>query len=147
MTNGFSASTWFMCALALTLIGEYFMPLHYTYELSKPIGLFFLLLALIITLIAKRSYQKKSTSYHPKETPKVLIEDGIYAYSRHPIYIALMLTFIGIGLVLMLILLPLGLFILFCGLNFDVITKEEARLIVSFGDRYKNYQNYVPKWL
>ena len=147
MMNGFNASIWFMLALVLTLIGEYFMPLHYNYELSKLIGLLFLLLALIVTLIAKRSYQKHATSYHPKEAPKVLIKDGIYAYSRHPIYIALILSFIGISLVLMLSLLPLGLLILFCGINYDVIAKEETRLIASFGDSYKNYQHYVPKWL
>lgn len=69
-----------------------------------------------------------------------LITTGIYKHIRHPMYTAILLFTLGLGLIsanLVVLLLPL---IVFCVLCYIRISDEENMMISWFGDDYILYQ-------
>lgn len=72
---------------------------------------------------------------------KKLIKTGIYEHVRHPIYNGILLTFFGLGLAKGSIISVLfTIFILYPFLKYRS-RLEEKKLLESFGDEYKKYQN------
>jgi protein-S-isoprenylcysteine O-methyltransferase Ste14 len=82
-----------------------------------------------------------------KESGKnnVVITGGPYSWIRHPLYMALMLFFIGLSLVsgfslfLLLALLSIPFF------N-NTARKEEAIMVRQFGDEYREYMKYTGRF-
>ncbi len=73
----------------------------------------------------------------------VLVTNGIYQYTRNPIYIGISMTICGIGL----ILLNTG--VVFGGIAWLLLTciqckREERELEIRFGDRYRCYKKQTP---
>ncbi|MEQ9200673.1 MAG: isoprenylcysteine carboxylmethyltransferase family protein, partial [Rhodospirillales bacterium] len=84
----------------------------------------------------------------PTHTPTSgLVTDGLYRYSRNPIYLALTLIYIGTSLIagwfwpllLLLPLLPL--------MHYGVIRREEDYLSAKFGTEYQAYRKAVRRYL
>ena len=76
-----------------------------------------------------------------------IVSHGPFAYSRNPIYVAMVFGFVGICLVLNtywpLIFLPVVLLIM----HYGVIKREERYLERLFGEEYLHYQSSVRRWL
>jgi len=75
-----------------------------------------------------------------------LITDGIFAYVRHPLYLSILLTYLGFvfGAISLLSLIPWVFYVLL----FDKMASfEEVDLVRIFGEKYVDYQNCVPKWI
>jgi protein-S-isoprenylcysteine O-methyltransferase Ste14 len=80
------------------------------------------------------------------ERPDRLVTGGPYAVSRHPMYVAWTLIYLGVALMLnvfwLLILLPLlGL------LTHREARREEKRLEDAFGQAYRTYRRRVRRYL
>lgn len=77
----------------------------------------------------------------------VLVTSGPYAHSRNPMYIALSLLYVGIGVILnagwVLAALPAVVVVM----HFGVVRREEAYLERRFGDEYLAYRARVRRWL
>lgn len=80
------------------------------------------------------------------ERPERLVATGPYAISRHPMYVAWTLIYLGVSLTLnaawLLILLPL-----LAMLIHREIKREENRLVETFGDQYLAYRRRVRSYL
>lgn len=75
-----------------------------------------------------------------------MITDGIFAYVRHPLYLSILLTYLGFifGAISLLSIIPWICYVVL----FDKMTSyEEADLVRIFGEKYVDYQNCVPKWI
>jgi len=75
-----------------------------------------------------------------------LITNGVYRWTRHPMYLAallILLPFFFMTLSLLSILVWVGLFVFLD----KMATFEERDLIRILGEQYLNYQRQVPKWL
>lgn len=70
-----------------------------------------------------------------------LITTGIYRYIRHPMYAALFLFIIGVGIMSANVLLLVIPFITFSILCYIRISDEEKMMINWFGDEYWLYKN------
>ena len=105
-------------------------------------GLFVILSA--ITLFKK--YQTTITPLNPANATK-LITDGIYKFSRNPMYLGLLLVLLGMSIILNLIggffLIPL--FILY--LNLFQIIPEENAMVDLFKDEFLEYKENVRRWI
>ncbi len=76
-----------------------------------------------------------------------LITQGLYSYSRNPMYMTFMLAMIGLGLGT-----GEGWFIIIAAasgpiFNDFVLPGEEAHLSRQFGPAWKHYKKNTPKWL
>ena len=143
----YNPSFWFLTNLLAIIFLQLFFPLDVRTSLAQPLGILFLFTAILIALWSKHIYSRHHTSYDPKDKAEKLITDSIYAHSRNPIYIALILSFIGISLILSLNYFPFGALSLFFILSKLIIPYEEKELCEIFGNEYLKYKSFTPKWL
>lgn len=75
-----------------------------------------------------------------------LITDGVFAYVRHPLYLGILLVYLGFTFGSMSII---SVFPLVCyAFLFDkMATYEEENLVKIYGDAYLEYKKKVPKWI
>ena len=111
------------------------------------IGLGLAAIGVAIAVKAIRQFTDAGTSL-PVHTPTdALVTEGLYSWSRNPIYIALSVFYVGLSIALTtgwaLLLLPIVIVVLQKG----VIEREEAYLAEEFGAQYLAYKKRVPRWL
>lgn len=83
----------------------------------------------------------------PAAPPRELVVNGLYRYSRNPMYVGLLLVLIGEGLFFESLLLLLYAALLFFIVHMRVIFYEEPTLQKLFGESYARYCKEVPRWL
>jgi protein-S-isoprenylcysteine O-methyltransferase Ste14 len=92
-------------------------------------------------------FHKARTTTVPGKTSSRLVTWGPYRFSRNPMYVGLVLAYMGEAGILRqfwpLILLPL----IVTYLNCVVIPVEEARLVEAFGSEYEQYRAMVRRWI
>jgi protein-S-isoprenylcysteine O-methyltransferase Ste14 len=76
-----------------------------------------------------------------------LVDTGMFAHSRNPLYLANLLLFLGLAIVhngwaMYLIVLPFFVFAYIC-----IVAAEEHYLYGRFGETYDDYCRRVPRWL
>ena len=112
-------------------------------------GSFMIISGLIIILsaiILFKKYQTTITPLNPSNATK-LITDGIYKFSRNPMYLGLLFVLLGISIILNptggFFLIPL--FILY--LNLFQIIPEENAMVDLFKDEFLEYKKNVRRWI
>jgi protein-S-isoprenylcysteine O-methyltransferase Ste14 len=73
------------------------------------------------------------------ETPATLVSEGLYRYSRNPMYIGVLLAIFGQGFVIY------GVIVWIC-FHAVVVLLEEPRLKKQIGQPYDEYRQKVPRW-
>jgi protein-S-isoprenylcysteine O-methyltransferase Ste14 len=71
---------------------------------------------------------------------------GVYAMSRHPMYLGFFLAYAGIGLVCASWLFLLCALVWILSMHFMAV-EEERILLAKYGDPYQRYMNRTPRWL
>ena len=112
-------------------------------------GSFMIISGLIVILSAITTFKKYHTTITPLNPANAtkLITDGIYKFSRNPMYLGLLLVLLGISIILNLIggffLIPL--FILY--LNLFQIIPEENAMVDLFKGEFLEYKENVRRWI
>jgi len=93
------------------------------------------------------SFRRARTSLIPVRPATALITDGPFRFTRNPLYLSLVLLYLGItfwlGVLWPIVLLPALIFLV----QQVVILREEAYLESRFGEAYRAYQARVRRWL
>ena len=76
----------------------------------------------------------------------LFVSHGLFRFSRNPIFVGMMLVGLGAAIVSMTwwVWAALAAFIVSCVVQVRI---EEAHLQVNFGERYREFQARVPRWL
>lgn len=80
------------------------------------------------------------------DEPTELLTEGPFGYSRNPLYLGIVVAYLGLTIVIDTVwpLLPLIPLVWY----FDLMARrEEAYLEARFGDQYREYRNEVRRWL
>lgn len=115
-------------------------------SIQNALGLIMFIAGLTIAIIAQITLKRNYSSTLVIREDHQLITHGIYRYTRHPIYLGVIIACIGLpvyafnlyGLLVMLALIPIFL----CR-----IRMEEKLLIEEFGDAYLTYMDSTKKLL
>ncbi len=138
----------FLSGLMIGGLIEWFCPFGF---IPKPagyvIGGILIPAGLGIVLIARSKMARAETNIEPWKPTTAILSDGIYGLSRNPIYVAMVLVYIG-GVFLFDIAwsLPLLIVVLLV-IHFGVILREEKYLEKKFGAEYLNYKKRVRRWI
>lgn len=111
------------------------------------LGLVMMLIGLPVLLLAFRQMIRNKTTINPSGATTTIVGDGLYAYTRNPMYLALTLLYIGGCIMInawwgLLMLIPL-----LTVVQKGIIEREEAYLTRKFGDDYLRYKGRVRRWL
>ena len=136
----------FLITAVLALSTKFFL-----HTLTLPIfiqqsGYVWLAIGFSFLVTAVRQLNKHKTTVHPDGVTTVIISNGIFRYSRNPIYLSFTLLYIGFillfnavaGLVFLLPLLVIT--------QKGIIEREEIYLTEKFGEDYLHYKSNVRRW-
>ena len=116
-------------------------------ETFKFFGVIFIVLGAAIFVITGRKFRKVKTDIHTFHKPSHLMTDGLFAYTRNPIYLGFTIALLGVVILAnnYLALLPWFAFFLLC--NFWYIPFEEDMATKTFGPDYEKYKASVRRWI
>lgn len=83
----------------------------------------------------------------PIDAPKRLVTNGVYRYSRNPIYVAVLIAIAGWASLFQAPVLLIYGVVLFALYSFFVQRHEEPHLAREFGDEYTAYIATTARWL
>lgn len=134
--------------LVAGLILQKFIPIPFEISVTaKTAGLGLALIGVLLGLSAFMEFRKVQTTLDPHGSVKTLVTDGIYRFTRNPIYLGFFLMVIGFplnyGSLWGLVAAPF----FATTLSRLVIEKEEAYLKRKFKKQYTNYSLRVRRWL
>jgi len=110
-------------------------------------GLAFCTLGLTCAILAERRFHAAGTPVPPTRPTNALVFDGIYRYTRNPMYLGMTLVLVGLGLAAnqlwFLLAAPFAVY----AVTKLAIEREEAYLERKFGAPYSTYKQNVRRWL
>lgn len=101
----------------------------------------------MLALAARGLFVRAGTDVKPWKTASAIVDTGVYAHSRNPMYIGMALIHAGLAIAfggpgtLLLLVIVLAI------IRTQVIAREEAYLEGKFGDAYRAYKARVRRWL
>jgi protein-S-isoprenylcysteine O-methyltransferase Ste14 len=101
----------------------------------------------LLAIAAVRTFRRNHTALNPLGTVTMIVASGPFRYTRNPMYLSLMVVYIGGMLAFRLPWALLLLVPVFLALHFGVIIPEERHLETTFGEPYRRYQQRVRRWL
>lgn len=100
-----------------------------------------------LAVSAFRTMARARTNVNPYAPTTAIVTTGPFRFSRNPIYLSLMLLYLGVTL-LCNALWPWVLLVpLLTVMHWGVIAREERYLDGKFGGEYRQYQRRVRRWL
>lgn len=104
-------------------------------------------LGLVVAGAGRRQFQKAKANIRTFGAPNRLVTDGIFRFTRNPMYLGFAVALFGWGLVLGS-LTPFAVWLGFlAACAFWYIPYEEARMASAFGDAYAAYRTRTRRWL
>jgi protein-S-isoprenylcysteine O-methyltransferase Ste14 len=111
------------------------------------LGNLLFLSGIAIIAIAFIQMRKAKTSIEPWKPTTAIIDSGLYGISRNPIYLAMILIYLGLSCffnsIWFLPFLPIVLLVI----HYGVILREEKYLEGEFGEEYLDYKRRVRRWI
>lgn len=138
----------FLSGIAAGGVADYFYPAPlFTRPLSIIIGLPLIAAGLGIILSSLFRFKRANTKPEPWKPTTAIVADGIYKYTRNPMYLGMAFVYLGLSFAInslwFLPFLPVVLF----AIHYGVILREEAYLERKFGQEYLNYKTQVRRWI
>jgi protein-S-isoprenylcysteine O-methyltransferase Ste14 len=111
------------------------------------IGIIIIISGLIFAVPALRQFFKTKNTIILIKPASSLQTTGIYSFTRNPMYLSLLLIYLGMALIFgnwwTIILLPLLIIVI----NYRIILPEERYLARAFGNSYTDYKKRVRRWI
>jgi len=137
-----------LTSLILMFVLDRYLPVQKI--ITSPVnysGIFVGFCGLALAASAVISFKKAGTAIRPFESSTALVKDGLYQYTRNPMYLGMVILLIGVATYLgsLMPYLVVPMFILIIQECF--IKHEEPFLENIFGQEYLDYRNNVRRWL
>ena len=111
------------------------------------IGIIPLVCGLTIACLVSNTFNKRKTTIKPFKESTVLITDGLFKFSRHPIYLGFTIMLLGIVILFGSLTPLLMVFVFIAIIQLVFIKAEEQMMEEQFGKEWREYQQKVRQWL
>jgi protein-S-isoprenylcysteine O-methyltransferase Ste14 len=137
----------FLVSVALHFIVPFSLPQGMIRQVLIPIGIVLIITGVGIVVLARREFAHHDQPTDPGHPTTRIVQTGVFAISRNPLYLASVIVFLGIALALNILwgLITLLASIFLC--HYVLIIPEERYLTVKFGKEYEEYTASVHRWL
>ncbi len=128
--------------------------IHFVYPVSVIpsslgpwLGTPLILLSALIVVSAFRALRRGETTFDVLKSTTNIVSDGVFQYSRNPMYLSLLLLYVGLAFLInslwiLVLSIPLAVVI-----QKGVIEREEQYLERKFGEEYLCYKTRVRRWI
>ena len=117
-------------------------------SIIETMGSAFIILGAVVLFLGYRPMIRKGTSIIDAEKHTThILTNGIFAYSRNPIYFGWFIVFIGMAMANLSWSSLLVAALLIVLLDQFVVLNEEKYLATKFGDQYLSYKAQVRRWV
>lgn len=138
----------FNLLIPLSIVAHFIYPIQYiVYAPLRYVGVGVILLGLIINSRAANQLRKMQTSVEFDKAASRLVTDGIFRFSRNPMYLGGILVLFGIAIFLgsgITFFFPVLLFLILDNIYIPI---EESQLEEIFGTAYLGYQQATRRWI
>ncbi len=111
------------------------------------IGVALLLAGLTLSIKGSKKFERESTTVMTFDIPTILVTNGLYQYSRNPMYLGFLLMLLGFWILLGSLSNLILVIAFFLITNNYYIKFEEKVLHQKFGAAYSEYRKRVRKWI
>ena len=140
----------FLVFVALTwLLAKYLPALSVDIPARRILAVLFFCLGGVVAVPAVAAFRSSGTTVDPRSPEKAtrLVVDGVYRYSRNPMYLGLLFLLIAWALYLSNLLAFVVLPVFVAGMNRLQIRPEEQAMERRFGDEFRAYRESVRRWI
>jgi len=137
-----------LISLLLMLVLHYRLPLlrlipaPYTYT-----GVSLIIVGLSLAVLGAGMFRRADTPVRPFQKSTTLVVQGLFRYSRNPMYLGLLLILLGTAVVLGSLSPFLVIPVFFVIIQEGYVKHEERFLEELFGEAYRRYKQRVRRWL
>ena len=111
------------------------------------LGILPVILGVVISYAAEKQFHQAGTTVQPFKESSQLVTQGLYRFSRNPMYLGMALVLLGVAL-LLCSLISFLVVIIFAGwIHFQFIRYEEQMLAPQFGQDWLEYKESVRRWI
>ena len=139
---------WFLLTLLAMWIADRWLPIvEFASTAARVAGAVLIVTGIGISARASSAFKHAGTPVVPFERSTALVTEGLFRYTRNPMYVGLVLALVGVALLLESVgaWLPIPVFIAIIQVRF--IAGEERLLAELFGDDYLAYKHKTRRWL
>jgi protein-S-isoprenylcysteine O-methyltransferase Ste14 len=122
------------------------IPVHWP-PWTRWAGWFLFLSPHLLAFWAIRTFRRHQTVAHPRGKATTIVTEGPFRYSRNPMYVSLLLVYVGAMLAFRISWAAVLFVPVFLALRYVVIVPEERYLQAVFGEQYTSYLRQVRRWL
>ncbi len=139
---------YFLLAIGVMIVSHFILSLvRWVDGSGRWIGSVAILFGATIAGVADAQFKRRGTTVKPFQPSTVLVTGGAFRISRNPMYLALVLILVGIGVCLgsasPFVVIPLFVWLI----TVKFIRYEEASLAEQFGEAYTRYERNVRRWI
>jgi protein-S-isoprenylcysteine O-methyltransferase Ste14 len=137
----------FLISIALHYIFPFSLPQGIFRQVLVSIGIVLMIIGIGFIVLARREFAHFGQPTDPGHPTSKVLQTGVFAISRNPLYLASVIVFFGIALTLNILwaLVTLLASVVLC--HHILIIPEEKYLAAKFGKEYKDYVASVHRWL
>ena len=138
-----------LCGGLAWLLAHFTPGFHFDIPARLPIVAVLVLVGLALDFSGLLSFRKARTTFNPlaPSRSKVIVQSGLYRYTRNPMYLGMVLELLGLCVFLAnpLTLAAVVVFVAYIT-RFQIIP-EERLLLGKFGEPYALYTRKVRRWI
>ena len=129
------------------VVGEFVIPKYPLIYALKLIGILCFIFSILIFFSGFNIFKSYEENPVPTSETKRIIKTGIFAYTRNPIYLSMVMFHLSMFLVFENVMYFLSAVGLAIWLHNYVIKSEENYLLSIFPDEYDRYMKAVRRWI
>lgn len=146
--RGLNPPAYFLAALIAVVVLAVAVPASpHTSPPLQIAGMALIAMGLWLNIRGAGQFERAGTPIRPSSRSGALVTDGVFRFSRNPMYLGLASMLLGaaltLGSVVALVVVPAFAWVL----DRDFIRREEWILENEFGEAYRTYQDRVSRWL
>jgi protein-S-isoprenylcysteine O-methyltransferase Ste14 len=148
LTQKILPPTWLLISVLLMISLHFLLPFAW---LISPVwnllGILPIGAGIIINLAADREFHLQRTTVRPFDEPSALVTNGVFRFSRNPMYLGFDLILFGVAVLLRTLSPYFVLFAFTLLINSVYIPFEERSLAIKFGHIWESYRLRVRRWI
>ncbi len=144
----FSVNLGFIIGISNLYVAQLYRLPNFLDTLRSPeLGGLVMLVSFMLIFFSVGLFRQNEEDPNPTTQSNKLLTIGIYKYLRNPMYLALVIFQIGLGISLSFLHISIMSIFTAVTLHYFIIKREEAYLSKVFGDNYENYKARSRRWI